>query len=389
MESARISREPKPPMKTLHLLSAALIAATSPLLAVAPDKESAAPQQQTQAPPKVDVCFVLDTTGSMAGLIEAAKQKIWHIANKIASRKPTPQIRFALIGYRDRGDAYVTSVSRLTDDLDGIYGALLQFRADGGGDSPESVNQALHEAVTKLGWDSAQNTKRIIFLVGDAPPHMDYANDTPYMETCQIAAKRGIIINTLQCGNMKETPVHWGAIAKLGGGQYARIPQDGGVRQVQTPHDAEIMDITRQLNSTVIPYGNAGQQATAMEKLSNSVAGSAEAQSARAICNSTSAGGKVITGDEDLVDAVNRGAVPLAKVNRDHLPPAMRELDSDGLKSLVEQRQAQRATLQKKLTELGQLRDAFIAKAESAKGAGDKSAFDANVSDMLDAQLVR
>ncbi len=374
-------------MKTLPVLAAFVAAATS-ALAVLP-LSAPPPTQSQQAPQKVDVCFVLDTTGSMSGLIEAAKQKIWHIANQIASRKPRPQIRFALIGYRDRGDTYVTSVNQLTDDLDGIYGALLQFRADGGGDGPESVNQALHEAVTSLQWDRAQDARRIIFLVGDAPPHMDYANDVPYMETCQLAARRGIVINTLQCGTMKETPMHWGAIAKLGGGRYVRIPQDGGARDVQTPQDAEIQELTRKLNSTVIPYGDLKRQAEVKEKVSNSSVGKAEQQAARASWFGKSGEGRVVTGDGDLVDAVNRGDVPLEKVQQEYLPKDLQKLDEAGLKAAVEKRQAERAGLQKKLAELGRLRDEFIAKAESLKSTGEKSAFDANISDMLDAQLAR
>lgn len=380
-------------MKTFPILSAAILWAASSLSAVVPAKVEDAPNQKTQSQhqgaPKVDVCFVLDTTGSMSGLIEAAKQKIWHIANQLAGRKPAPQIRFALIGYRDRGDAYVTSLNQLTDDLDSIYGALLQFRADGGGDGPESVNQALHEAITKIAWDRGQDTKRIVFLVGDAPPHMDYANDVPYMETCELAVKRGIIINTLQCGSMKETPVHWGAIAKLGGGHYVLIPQDGGARDVQTPQDAEIQDLTRKLNGTVIPYGETWQQKVAMEKLSNSSSGKPEQQAARAACISKNGEGKVITGNEDFVDAVNRGDVPLAEVKRDHLPADLRKLDDEGLKAVVEKRQADRAALQKKLAELGKERDEFIAKAESNKGEGEKSAFDAKVGSMLEEQLAR
>ena len=37
------------------------------------------------AGPRIEVVFVLDTTGSMSGLIEGAKQKIWSIANAMAS----------------------------------------------------------------------------------------------------------------------------------------------------------------------------------------------------------------------------------------------------------------------------------------------------------------
>jgi hypothetical protein len=100
--------------------------------------------------PRLEVCFVLDTTGSMSGLIEGAKEKIWSIANEMIAAKPTPELKLALIGYRDRGDEYVTKLTDLTADIDAIHGKLMEFSANGGGDGPESVNQALHEAVTKV-----------------------------------------------------------------------------------------------------------------------------------------------------------------------------------------------------------------------------------------------
>src|ERR1043165_5105833 len=112
----------------------ACLAISQPLLAKGAD----------QAKHRIEVCFVLDTTGSMTGLIEGAKQKIWSIANEITSARPTPDIRIGLIGYRDRGDEYVTKVFDLTNDIDAVYGNSQSFRADGGGDTPESVNEALN-----------------------------------------------------------------------------------------------------------------------------------------------------------------------------------------------------------------------------------------------------
>src|SRR5438034_11513103 len=93
--------------------------------------------------PKVEVVFCLDTTGSMGGLIEGAKQKIWAISNQIANGKPIPELKIGLVAYRDRGDAYITKVFEPSDDLDAIHGHLKGFQAQGGGDAPESVNQAL------------------------------------------------------------------------------------------------------------------------------------------------------------------------------------------------------------------------------------------------------
>ena len=126
--------------------------------------------------PRIEVCFVLDTTGSMGGLIEGAKQKIWSIANEMISTKPTPELKLGLIGYRDRGDEYVVKSFQLTDDIDSIYGHLRDFKAEGGGDEPESVNEALAEAIEKMPWSQDRKVLKIIFLVGDAPPHLDYAD---------------------------------------------------------------------------------------------------------------------------------------------------------------------------------------------------------------------
>src|SRR3954463_11220930 len=108
--------------------------------------------------PKVEVVFCLDTTGSMGGLLEGAKQKIWAISNQIASGKPTPDLKIGLVAYRDKGDAYVTQVHDLTGDLDAVHAKLKTFQAQGGGDIPEHVNAALFDAVHKIKWSDDKKT---------------------------------------------------------------------------------------------------------------------------------------------------------------------------------------------------------------------------------------
>src|SRR5262245_6607956 len=178
-----------------------------------------------QSKPRIEVCFVLDTTGSMGGLIEGAKQKIWSIANEMIRAKPTPEIKLGLVGYRDRGDAYITKVFSLTNDIDSIYGHLQAFRAEGGGDTPESVNEALDDAVRKMPWSQDRRVLKIIFLVGDAPPHMDYQDGPKYQQICEEAMKRDVIVNTIQCGNMATTTPIWREIARSSEGSYTAIGQ--------------------------------------------------------------------------------------------------------------------------------------------------------------------
>ena len=184
--------------------------------------------------PRVEVVFVLDTTGSMSGLIKAAKEKIWSIATTLASAQPAPEIRMGLVAYRDRGDSYVTRVVDLSDDLDTLYANLMDLKAHGGGDGPESVNQALHDAVQGISWSQDQNAYKVVFLVGDAPPHMDYQDDVKYPQTIAAAQKKGIEINAVQCGQNSSTTREWQTIAQLAKGSYFSVDQEGRSNRGQT-----------------------------------------------------------------------------------------------------------------------------------------------------------
>jgi Mg-chelatase subunit ChlD len=183
---------------------------------------------QAIARPTVEVAFVLDTTGSMGGLLEGAKRKIWSIATSVVDTNPDADIRIGLVAYRDIGDEYVTRTFDLTTDIQDIYANLLELKARGGGDWPESVNEALDVAVNKLQWTNGSDARRIVFLVGDAPPHMDYAQDTKYPKTLAVAKQRDIVVNAVLAGSARDTERVWQDIAQLGDGRFIPIPQDGG-----------------------------------------------------------------------------------------------------------------------------------------------------------------
>ena len=161
-----------------------------------------------------------------------------------------------LVAYRDIGDDYVTRTFDLTTDIQDLYANLLEMKARGGGDWPESVNEALDVAVNKLRWTLSGDTRRIVFLVGDAPPHMDYAQDTKYPTTLAVAKQKDIIVNAVLAGTARDTERVWRDIAQNGNGRFIPIPQDGGqVVIIETPYDEDIIILQREINGTVIPYG--------------------------------------------------------------------------------------------------------------------------------------
>ncbi len=343
------------------------------------------------APRKVEVVFVLDTTGSMSGLIEGAKKKIWSIANTIIDQYPNAEIKFGLVAYRDRGDNYVTKHFPLTTDTQSIYAQLLQFEADGGGDTPESVNEALGAAVSKLGWSDKRQTKadRIIFLVGDAPPHMDYKQDRKYPEVISEAVQKGIIVNTVQCGDMSSTREVWKKMASLGKGDFLAIPQDGGrVRVIETPYDEEIIIIQRRLNVTVIPYGSRALQSEVSQKTKMyEDAPKASAADMSSFINKSEGGKAVISGGGDLVADVNDGKVKLDKVPEAELPAEMQRMTPAEQEAYINTKTAERDNLSKELAALVQKRDAFVRDEEAKAPAGPGDSFDSGVKKTIEKQM--
>lgn len=325
--------------------------------------------------PVVDVVFVLDTTGSMSGLIETAKEKIWSIASTMASAQPTPEIRIGLVGYRDRGDAYVTKVVDLNDDLDSVYATLMQFQAGGGGDTPESVNRALYEAVHNMSWSERDQAYQVVFLVGDAPPHMDY-NEVRYPAIVAAANEKGIVINTIQSGNLAMTVEPWTTIANLGHGSFFQVEQAGGAVAYTTPYDEEIAELAARLDRTRLYYGSGDELKRAREKMAAAeeiaATASVASRARRGVFNSAAGGRANLLGDKELVAAVIEGEVELDEIEPEDLPAALKPMVPAEQAEYIDRLADERADYQQKIRQLAEDRDEFLAKkVEEAGGLED------------------
>ncbi|MEN3333716.1 MAG: hypothetical protein V7641_3081 [Blastocatellia bacterium] len=349
---------------------------------------------QTNGKPMLEMVFVLDTTGSMGGLIEGAKQRIWGIVNEVMQSASHPAVRVGLVAYRDHGDEYVTKVLPLTNDLDQVYATLMSYRAAGGGDTPEDVRRALAEGVHKAGWSPrAQGIAQIIFLVGDAPPHNDYQDEPDTVTTTAAAVKAGMIVNTIQCGNLPETQPAWQMIAQRGEGQYFAIAQDGGVQAIATPYDKEMAEKGAILGATYVAYGGgsgaagARYRAEASEKqaaMESSVATSAPAPAAADRAVNKAVNSAAYAGD--LLTSLENGSLKLDAVKDEDLPDDLRKLDSEARKKEIEKRLADRQRLRAEILKLQKQRDEFIA-AERKKQSGPQNGFDTAVAESLKKQL--
>lgn len=335
------------------LLAAALFALPAPPVSAGGARE-------------IELVLALDTTGSMGGLIERAKEELWTLVDRLGSAPLTPRIRVGIVAYRDRGDAYVTRVFPLDADIDAVYGRLMGLQAGGGGDGPESVNRALHDAVTTIAWSDRPGVERAVILAGDAPPHMDYPDDVPWRSSARTARRKGIVIHAIQCGSDWRTRATWSQIAAEAGGVYAALsaqPQ----RNRGTPFDPQLASLNRELAGTLVPYGDATTRArtrasaTRAAEAEGAVAAARASYLARRGAASTAAHG-------DLAARLADGSLEWDSVDESQLPERLRALPLDERREHLEDQIARRRGLLSEIAWLSEKRDAWLEGPEASAG---------------------
>ena len=336
----------------------------------------------------LEMVFVLDTTGSMGGLIDGAKQRIWGIINEVMQKPSKPRVRVGLVAYRDVGDEYVTKLLPLTEDLDKAYTTLMDYQAQGGGDTPENVRKALADGVRGAGWSKAgRGMAQIVFLVGDAPPQ-NYAQEPDVLVTTAEAVRKNMIVNTIQCGDLPGTREIWQTIALRGEGKYFAIAQDGGVQAISTPYDAKLADLAARLGKTYVSYGEKKErEALAMSQSVNERRITADAvvtaQAERAVNKAVNS----FQYDGDLVQDVENEKVKVKDLKTEQLPEDMQKLSVAERESVIAERIAERKRIRAEILQLSKKRDAFIA--EERKKQGQSNGFDTAVAAALKEQLLK
>lgn len=326
---------------------------------------------QTQ---NVDVVIALDVSGSMSGLIESAKQRLWDIVNELGRAQPQPNLRLAILTYgrpaygADTG--YVRIDLPFTRDLDAVNKTLFSFSTDGG---DEYVARAVSTSVHDLDWSDDPNALRIIFVAGNEAATQD--PQISLLQATRAAASAGIVVNTIYCGSENDAIVAgWRDSAVNTNGLFASINQDAAaVANIATPMDTKLAELNRALNDTYIMYGAAGEGARENQLQQDANAG-AMSQAAMASRVVTKAGRLYDASEWDLVDAVESGK-NLEEMEPENLPAAMRDMDKDERAAFVGEQAEKRQTIQAEIAELDDARRAFI-QDERARQAADEDGLD-------------
>jgi hypothetical protein len=175
-----------------------------------------------EEPVQLDVCILLDTTGSMRDEMARIKATLVEVTQRLRALGTEFDLRIGAVLYRDLGDPYVTMTHPFTGDVVAFAEALQGLDANGGGDEPESLNQGMAEAVGTLDW--RQGAAHILFVIADAPPHMDYEGDVPYGTSLLAALDQGIRVHAVAASGLNPFGTFvFRQIAQFGRGKFIFI----------------------------------------------------------------------------------------------------------------------------------------------------------------------
>ena len=186
----------------------------------------------------VDLVIALDVSGSMEGLIESAKQRLWDITNELARARPVPVLRVAILSYGNPSYGEQAGFVRVdlpfTADLDAVNATLFAFRTNGG---EEYVARAIQTSLDSLQWSPERDALKIVFVAGNESAEQD-----PRLTVQQVtaeAARRGVVVNAIYCGADGNADARgWQRVATSTNGRYASIDQNAAaVANVATPFD--------------------------------------------------------------------------------------------------------------------------------------------------------
>ncbi|MGB1216468.1 MAG: VWA domain-containing protein [Saprospiraceae bacterium] len=329
---------------------------------------------------RIQIALLLDTSSSMNGLIDQAKSQLWKMVNELAKSSKgneAPQIELALYEYGNSrlsaNEGYIRKIGRLTTDLEWISVRLFQLTTTGG---EEYCPWAIKDAIEDLTWSENNNDLKIIFIAGNEPFQQ---GPVPFQEVCPLAKQKGIIVNTIHCGDY-DAGVRdgWSDGAICAKGKYMNINQDEKVVHVPTPYDEKVLELNKQLNETYLGYGGKGQEYKEMQT-ANDVAASGYSSAntrTRAFYKSKS---NYKNSSWDIVDATEKDYDGFMKdVDKKELPKELRDLSGTELKAFVEKKRAERKQLQVELKEIEGKVDKYVAEKKQAMSEeeGEKNTLD-------------
>ena len=341
---------------------------------------------------KIQVAILLDVSNSMDGLIAQAKAQLWNMVSvmgRAQCENATPQIEIALYEYgrptNPTREGYVKQINSFTNDLDQVSKNLFSLVTNGG---DEYCGHVMYSSLNQLKWDSSANSYKVIFIAGNED---FYQGDISYTKACAEAKEKGVIVNTIYCGDrMQGIKEHWNMGTECGNGSFTNINPDAKLDDIATPYDSTLFRLNEQLNGTYITYGSRGMESYSkqkeVDKLNYSMNKSVAAKRVAV------KGKKGLYKNEtwDLVDADATDNTIVNKIDLKTLPDTLQTKSREELKQFITVKSKERNAIQQEIETVNVKRETWmIAEKAKASSATVNTTLETEIEKIIKAQAKR
>ncbi len=315
------------------------------------------------APATIQIALLLDTSGSMSGLINQARMQLWNLVNKMSNAQCNEQqahLEIALYEYGNNNlaaqDDYIRQVVPFSTDLDMISKALFALSTSGG---DEYCGAVIDHATRNLEWRNGKQDLKMIFIAGN---ESFLQGSKPAAQAMEAALQKDITVNTIFCGDAQVgISLRWKEGAIMGKGEYTVIDQNRQTHYAATPYDQDILDYNNKLNETYVFYGAQGYARAAQQEQLD-----AETQhvSAAANVNRSVVKSKSVykNASWDLIDAASDEHVleKLIRENKETLATDVKDKSVEEIKKMTLTKKKQREEIQKNILALNAKREVYL-----------------------------
>ncbi|MEP7163166.1 MAG: hypothetical protein ABI741_00655 [Ferruginibacter sp.] len=335
------------------------------------------PSSNGKTSKKIQAAVLLDVSNSMDGLIEQAKAQLWNMVSVMGKAKcdngTTPEIEISLYEYgrsnNDVKSGFVKQISGFTTDLDQLSQKLFSLTTNGG---DEYCGQVIYTSLKDLNWDLDTSSYKVIFIAGNE----DFLQGSMlYTKACDEAKKKGVIVNTIYCGDrMQGIKEHWNLNAECGDGSFTNINQDAKIEDIPTPYDSVIFALNDTLNTTYLTFGAYGASGYAAQSSADKK--NYEMNKSVAVKRVSVKGKKELYKNStwDMVDAIEDDKDFADKVDLKTLPDSMKTKSRKEIKEIIVTKSAKRTKVQKDIETVNAKREVWLSEERKKKAVNNNTA---------------
>lgn len=350
------------------------------------------------AAPTADIAILLDTSGSMDGLITQVRDGLWKTLNSLGDLEKDGEkarLRLALYEY---GSGVVTAeanfiqlLTPLTTDHTLLAQALFATKALGGS---EYSGMAIDLAASNLAWTKDLGDFKSIVIAGNETIKQ---GSVEALGAAQVALEKDILVNTIFagpqtyvsfprngggfgcqffCTNPTPTPqlpsvpsdpqvnpifLEWKELANTGGGEVLNIDHNQSQPYIESPFDEEIVSLTASVNETFLPFGELGRnEFQRMVDLDQDIRNSGSGSYMDWGTYRGGSFGQATQSTWDLVSAVDTEEFDLESIKESDLPELLKNKTLEEKRAIIISFKKKREAIEGEITALKLKRSEFV-----------------------------